>query len=139
MIGSCTICGELITGGEPRVMIVGGGVTEEDEKRQMELQEFDLLGAAMLKHLNLRHREQAAELAAVANLSSKVYAMRNCRSSQVNFVLLRAIWRDTIQRAIFREGVHEAAATGPGASGESSASPESSGSYEKNSDKNFSN
>jgi len=140
VIGACALCGQLIAGRPTELRILNGplGTDPAEEARQIELQEFDALAAETLKHIAARHPAESQELTAVANLSSKVYAMRNCSSSDENFFLLRSIWADTICRAVFaRFPIQDARATGDDSSSSSSSS--GSGSYEKNSPKNFSN
>jgi hypothetical protein len=145
VIGACSLCGQLLTGKikGPRILMGLPGQTDEDAKTQAELQEFDMLAQQMLLHVMERHPMEAQELAAVANLSSKVYAMRLARSSEQNFALLRTIWSETIKDALFRPWIEvepqEAAASGDVSPSSSSSSSPGSGSKLKNSVRNFSN
>lgn len=125
MIAACALCGQLVTG-RSVAGLVKFAVTDEDAQVQRDLQEFDALGAAFAQHVVLHHPKQAAELAAVANLTSKVYAMRQARSSDAKFEPLRGAWAETIKLAVF--GVQAAAEPGtfsPSPSPSPSSSPPS--------------
>ena len=121
MTAWCKLCGYMITGGtvNPAVKFSLNAI---DAQMQVELQEFDLLGAATAQHIGIRHPKEAQALTAVANLSAKVYAMRLAQSSADNFEALRGSWSETIKQAIF--GIQAADETpSSGGSSPSSSSP----------------
>jgi hypothetical protein len=134
MIASCRLCGQLVTGRNiTSLKFAGARPAPEDERTEGELQEFDFLGMAFTQHIVLHHKKEATELAAVANLTSKVYAMRQAQySDEAKFETLRVVWAETIRLAIFGNCLacarHAADLPGEktGAPSPSSSSPSSS-------------
>jgi len=128
MIASCRLCGQLVTGRNITTLkFAGARLAPEDERTEHELQEFDALGMAFTQHIVLHHKKEATELAAVANLTSKVYAMRQAQySDEAKFETLRVVWAETIRLAIFGNCLACARhATGAPSPSSSSSSPPS--------------
>ena len=123
MMAACKLCGQLVTGRALQRTYVRFNMTDEDAKTGEQLQEFDAMGSAFVQHIGMRHPEQAQELAAVSNLSMKVYAMRQAQSSEQDFEPLRGAWETTIRLAIFgnpAQTLAEAPASGVSSSSSSS-------------------
>jgi hypothetical protein len=134
MTGSCGLCGAILTAKlDPALIVIGAGrpqgngvpISDEEITRERELQEFDSLAQNMLKHMSESHPAHAQELVYVANLCTKVYAVRNLRSSERNYFVLRSVWRDTIRNAIF-EPIQDHEATADGGASSSAETPSGS-------------
>lgn len=135
MTASCQLCGQII-----RAEVTHGRydaiVTSEEQRVLIEaarqVREFDLLAGFMANHISLLHREpQALEMAAVANLAAKVYAMTHAESATTpGFEKLRESWRTTILAQL--SGV-DFQATGGGATPATGAASPSDESNEKKS------
>lgn len=126
MIAACRMCGQLVTGYTVDAR-VKSRITGEDAQVQLDLQEFDALGTAFNHHIVMHHPQEATELAAVCNLTSKVYAMRQAQSSDEKFDALRGAWSETIKLAVFGPPC-QAAADLPGSPIGAAPSPSSSSS-----------
>jgi hypothetical protein len=125
MTALCKICGEIISGLEvfirpdldpPGIPPIGNRKLD----RLVELQEFELLSAATMLHISMRHPAQAEELVVVANLSAKAYAMRWAHSTARNFEALRGPFSEAIRQLIF--GPQAAEEIEPSSGGASSSS-----------------
>lgn len=110
MIAVCKLCGTLVT----------SRLVSSDP-----LQDFDGLATAFTNHISSQHARTAQELTAVANLSMKVYAMLQAKSSEENFEGLRSVWQTTIALAIFKRPLQAAEAPSSGVSSSSSPAPPS--------------
>jgi hypothetical protein len=123
MTAICKVCGQVVTG--VRLATVEKFATTDGEITERDVQQFDALGAAFNQHIALHHPKHATELAAVANLSTKVYAMRQALSSAEKFEALRTVWSDAIKLAIFGAPIQAAAEGAPSPDCSSSMSPPS--------------
>ena len=137
MTSTCQLCGLVITGREVAYLHT---VVPQPTPEEQELQNFDLLAAAMLNHLGTSHqREAGAGIMAVAHLASKVYAMTLADSTMPRFRLLVKAWRTAIVTELAKDPTNQAdapAADDP-AAGARATSTESE-SNEKKSERNAS-
>jgi len=129
MTAVCQLCSEIVIGLE-----ASGPVLIEAPEEALalrDIQNFDLLAAAMMQHIMQRHGQPsritpedakvspAWELMAVSTLAAKVYAMTHAESAIANFAELRKSWRAAIMRQLF-PAAYEAAANGSADSADSS-------------------
>lgn len=107
MTAACELCGQIITGRE--VFAIDGNQTDVAE-----LQNFDLLAAAVSVHLRQHHqKETGAEMMAVASLAAKVYSMTWVTSGSERFGALRKSWRSAIVAELAKDKVRQAVAPAP--------------------------
>jgi hypothetical protein len=134
MIGTCTLCGTIVQGKE----VAGVQVAVErsarngthqmisDEQREeiykqalaaRDVQNFDLLAAAMVNHIMTEHGRQqpAFEMMSAGNLAAKVYIMRSMISTDAKYVQLRDAWSLSIRNMLFPD--QPATVAAPGDSG----------------------
>lgn len=127
MIATCEICGQIIRGREVPLMIIGSDVEEHRAmKAGSELQDFDLLAAAVANHLMNFHPQHAAEMAAIQFLAAKVYAMTWAHDHTINentFNKLRDSWKTGIMHGLFPQAYADAASEDSSASSSPAPAP----------------
>jgi hypothetical protein len=132
MIGTCTLCGTIVRGKEVAGVQVAvqssaanGTQPLSDEQREQiykqalaarDVQNFDLLAAAMVDHIMQEHGRQqpAFEMMSAGNLAAKVYIMRSMVSTEAKYVQLRDAWSLSIRNMLFPDQPATAAAPGDG-------------------------
>lgn len=133
MTAACELCGQIISGRE--VVAMNG------DPDVIELQNFDLLAAAVSVHLSQYHqKETGAEMMGVAQLAAKVYSMTWVTSGNPNFAALQKSWRTAIVTELGKEKCRHTVvpAAAPSGAGGGVNSPNGSESKEIKSERNSS-
>ncbi len=112
MTAACELCGQIITGREVMPL------PDDPMADVIELQNFDLLAAAVSVHLSQHHqRETGAEMTGVAALAAKVYSMTWVTSLNPKFAVLRKSWQSAIVTELGKDKTRQRVAPVPAAAG----------------------